>query len=63
MIPEWISLPAGDLMKKILTKEPGKRPSIEEIKNHPFLRGLRTITFGINMILIDESILMELEKN
>lgn len=30
---------AKDLIEKLLTKDPAKRPTVEDIKKHPFFNG------------------------
>ena len=33
-IPKWVSAPAKDLLKGLLTTDPNKRFTIEKVKNH-----------------------------
>ena len=37
-VPNFLSEPLKDLIKKILVKDPNKRYSIKEIKEHPWMK-------------------------
>lgn len=37
-LPKFLSIEASDLIKRILVRDPEKRPCLEEIMDHPFMR-------------------------
>ena len=37
-LPKALSQEAADLLKKLLVRDPDRRPSLDEILDHPFMR-------------------------
>ena len=37
-LPKSLSQEAADLLRKILVRDPDRRPSLDEILDHPFMR-------------------------
>ena len=68
-IPNYLSLNAKDLIKKILVTNPKKRIKINGILNHPWFNLIdkkynyhEGINININIIPIDEDIILQMEK-
>ena len=68
-IPPFLSKFAQDILKRILTTNPKRRISLEELKDHPFfLLGERTpmlkgLLIGVENIPVDMEIISEMKKN
>jgi 5'-AMP-activated protein kinase catalytic alpha subunit len=66
-MPKFISAEAKDLLKHILTTDPDRRYTIEQIRAHPWYRQVTQelssgILVGYNQIPVDLSILRKLEE-
>ena len=68
-LPSFLSKYAQDILRRILTTNPKRRISLEELKNHPFfLLGERTpmlkgLLIGLENIPVDMEIINEMKKN
>ena len=68
-MPPFLSNTSQDILRRILTTNPKRRISLEEIKNHPFfLLGERTpllkgLLIGVENIPVDMDIIHEMKKN
>ena len=68
-MPPFLSDISQDILKRILTTNPKRRISLEELKNHPFfLIGERTpmlkgLLIGVENIPVDMEIINEIKKN
>ena len=67
-LPPFLSNTAQDLIKRILTVNPKRRITLEEIKNHPFfLIGEKTpllkgLLIGVENIPVDKDVIKEMKK-
>ena len=66
-IPDFVSKPAKDLIKKILETNPKKRVTIPEIKKHKWFNIVESnvhsgIDTRVNVIPIDEEIVTKMES-
>jgi serine/threonine protein kinase len=47
--PAFVSPGAKDLIQSILTPNPNKRPTLEQIKGHPWLKGDSTVPASVSV--------------
>lgn len=62
-IPSWVPKDCTDLIRRILVRDPGQRPTIEEIKAHPyFTKNLPEGALEMNKVLIRQRVRQSIEE-